>query len=125
MKVNRFIGIFGLLLAFSFFVPCQGWSQMTANMRGTQPKPGTHAPIITNAFAVDKGYNGYIWKIYVEGEDPDGDCSELPLLWNNRGLAVMLPIGSFLNHNIRSILKAISNGIPSVHPISGNGPKLP
>ena len=76
MKANRFIGIFGLLLAFSFFVPCQGWSQMTANMRGTQPKPGTHAPIITNAFAVDKGYNGYIWKIYVEGEDPDGEIRQ-------------------------------------------------
>jgi hypothetical protein len=73
MKVNRLIGIFGLLLAFSFFVPCQGWGQMTAKMGGAQPKPGTHAPIITNAFAVDKGYNGYIWKIYVEGEDPDGE----------------------------------------------------
>jgi hypothetical protein len=71
MKVNRFIAIFGLLSALSFFVPCQGWSQMVPNPMG--PKPGTHAPIITNAFAVDKGYSGYIWKIYVEGEDPDGE----------------------------------------------------
>jgi hypothetical protein len=46
---------------------------MTTNTAGAQPKPGTHAPIITNAFAVDKGYNGYIWKIYIEGEDPDGN----------------------------------------------------
>ena len=22
---------------------------------------------------MDKGYNGYIWKIYIEAEDPDGD----------------------------------------------------
>ena len=73
MKVIKFIGILGLLLSFSFFVPCQGWSQMTTNTGRAQPKPGTHAPIITNAFAVDKGYNGYIWKIYIEGEDPDGD----------------------------------------------------
>ncbi|MFB3885725.1 MAG: hypothetical protein ACE144_10900 [Thermodesulfobacteriota bacterium] len=40
---------------------------------GSEPKPGTHAPIITHAFAVDKGYFGYIWKIYIEAEDPDGD----------------------------------------------------
>jgi hypothetical protein len=73
MKVNKFIGIFGLLLAFSFFVPCQGWGQMTAHMERAKPKPGTHAPIITSAFAVDSGYNGYIWKIYIEGEDPDGE----------------------------------------------------
>jgi hypothetical protein len=63
--------MFGLLLALSFFVPCQGWGQMTTNKGGAQPKPGT--PIITHAFAVDKGYSGYIWKIYIEGEDPDGN----------------------------------------------------
>ena len=36
-------------------------------------KPGTKAPIITNTFAVDKGHYGYIWKIYLEAEDPDGE----------------------------------------------------
>ena len=40
---------------------------------GAQPKPGTHAPIITHAFAVEKGYYGYIWKIYLEAEDLGGD----------------------------------------------------
>jgi hypothetical protein len=61
------------MLAFSFFAPCQGWTQMFPSAGGTQPKPGTNAPIITHAFAVEKGYYGYIWKIYIEADDPDGD----------------------------------------------------
>ncbi len=72
MKANRFIGIVVLLLALTFFIPCQGWSQLFP-YAGGPVKPGTHAPIITHTFAVDKGYYGYIWKIYIEAEDPDGD----------------------------------------------------
>jgi len=56
--------IITFLLMTMIFVPVKGWSQ---------PKPGTHAPIITHTFTVEKGYFGYIWKIYIEGEDPDGD----------------------------------------------------
>jgi hypothetical protein len=72
MKANRFVGILVLLLALTFFVPCQGWSQLFP-YAGGPVKPGTHAPIITHAFAVERGYYGYIWKIYIEAEDPDGD----------------------------------------------------
>ncbi len=46
---------------------------MVRHPAGAQPKPGKHAPIITHAFAVEKGYYGYIWKIYLEAEDPGGD----------------------------------------------------
>ncbi len=35
--------------------------------------PDTKGPVIPNAFAVEKGYLGYIWKIYTEAEDPDED----------------------------------------------------
>ena len=42
-----------------------------------QPKPETKAPIITHAFAVDKGYYGYIWKIYIEAEDPYGEMVKI------------------------------------------------
>jgi hypothetical protein len=73
MKINKFSMVLGLLLAFSLFVPPQGWTQLIPYAGGAQPKPGTHAPIITNAFAVDKGYYGTIWRIYIEAEDPDGD----------------------------------------------------
>jgi hypothetical protein len=64
MNVRKCFYFIGFLLAMILFVPVQGW---------TQPKPGTHAPIITHSFAVEKGYFGYIWKIYIEAEDPDGD----------------------------------------------------
>jgi hypothetical protein len=45
-----------LFLVFALMrpvVPC-GWAQ---------PKSGTHAPVITHSFAVDKGQYGFIWKI--------------------------------------------------------------
>ena len=44
---------------------------------GAQPKTEAKKPIITRAFAVDKGIYGYIWKIYIEAEDPDGDMQRI------------------------------------------------
>jgi hypothetical protein len=74
MKIKRVLCLVSLLLALTFFMPCHGWTQSLFQYEGgTQVKPGTHAPIITNAFAVEKGHYGYIWKIYIEAEDPDGD----------------------------------------------------
>ncbi len=64
MKISRFLTISSMLLASAFFLPSPGW---------TQSKEGTHAPIISHSFAVEKGQFGYIWKIYIEAEDPDGD----------------------------------------------------
>jgi len=50
---------------------------------GVKPsKPGTRAPIITHAFAVERGYYGYIWKIYIEAEDPDGDMLRIASVVN-------------------------------------------
>jgi hypothetical protein len=46
---------------------------------------GTNAPIITHAFAVDKGYYGYIWKIYIEAEDPDGDMEKIAIVVDQLG----------------------------------------
>jgi hypothetical protein len=62
--MKRIFAYISLLMAISFFMPCQGW---------TEAKPGTKAPIIVNSFAVEKGYYGYIWKIYIEAESPDAD----------------------------------------------------
>ena len=73
MSSKKIISLVSILLALTFFVPGQGWTQLIPYAGGAQPKPGTHAPIITNAFAVDKGYYGNIWRIYIEAEDPDGD----------------------------------------------------
>jgi hypothetical protein len=55
--------LFSLILGVILFTAPHGW---------TQPKPVGRGPIITHVFAVEKGYYGYIWKIYLEAEDPDG-----------------------------------------------------
>ena len=68
MKTKYLLYIFWLLLALNFFFAHAGWAE---------PKPGTNAPMITHSFAIEKGYYGYIWKIYIEAEDPDGDMYEL------------------------------------------------
>ena len=68
MKFKRFLYLFGLFLLLTLLVAHVGWPQ---------PKPGTNAPVITHSFAVEKGYSGYTWKIYIEAEDPDGDMYKI------------------------------------------------
>jgi hypothetical protein len=46
---------------------------------------GIKAPVITNTFAVDKGHYGYIWKIYIEAEDPDGDMDKIAAVVDQMG----------------------------------------
>jgi len=45
----------------------------------------TKAPVITHAFAVDKGCYGSIWKIYLEAEDPDGDMDKIAVVVDQTG----------------------------------------
>jgi len=74
MKTNRSILILIFLFVVSLFFVREGKAQPLFGPEGVKPsKPGTSAPIITHAFAVERGYYGYIWKIYIEAEDPDGD----------------------------------------------------
>jgi len=73
MNTKKALCFASLLLTLTFLLPCKGWSQLFPYTGGGQTRPGTHAPIITHAFAVEKGYYGYIWKIYIEAEDPDGE----------------------------------------------------
>ena len=69
MSHKRIYFIGALLLGF--FMASQGWSQ---------PKPETVGPVITHAFAVNKGYYGYIWKIYIEAEDPNADMLRIAVM---------------------------------------------
>jgi hypothetical protein len=62
--VKKYLYLTGLLLGVMLSMVPAGW---------TQPRPERKGPIITHAFAVEKGYYGYIWKIYIEAEDPNGD----------------------------------------------------
>ena len=63
MKTKRTLRFLGIILTVLLLGVSQDWAQ---------PKPEKRGPIITHAFAVEKGKYGYIWKIYLEGEDPDG-----------------------------------------------------
>jgi hypothetical protein len=74
MKFSRFLLVLLFLFVLSLFFVREGMTQpLFGPEGGKEPRPGTRAPIIKHAFAVDKGYYGYIWKIYIEAEDPDGD----------------------------------------------------
>jgi hypothetical protein len=77
MKTKKFLYIFGLLLALTFFIVPVGWAQ---------PKPETKAPVISQSFAVEKGYYGYIWKIYIEAEDPNGDMYKIASVVDQPGV---------------------------------------
>jgi len=65
----------GMLLVALSVAP-SGWAE---------PKPESKAPIITHAFAVGRGYYGYIWKIYVEAEDPNADMLRVALVVDEPG----------------------------------------
>jgi hypothetical protein len=64
MKFSKFMY---LLIVIPFLT-------LVAGCAGIPPsKVGTHPPIITHTFAVERGQYGSVWKIYLEAEDPDGD----------------------------------------------------
>jgi hypothetical protein len=67
MKTKIFLGIFGVLAITLFFFTF-GKAQSKANSKG---------PMITHSFAVETGRHGYIWKIYLEAEDPTGDMFKI------------------------------------------------
>jgi hypothetical protein len=58
----------GLLCWILFLIAPQGWAQQKSEAKG---------PAIIHAFAVDKGYYGSIWKIYLEAEDPNGQMLKI------------------------------------------------
>ena len=72
MKTRRALCLLSLILPVIFLSSPGAWAQLF-HYGGGPAKPGTHAPIIAHSFAVEKGHYGYIWKIYLEAEDRDGD----------------------------------------------------
>ncbi|MCX8118501.1 MAG: hypothetical protein N3G78_11280 [Desulfobacterota bacterium] len=34
-------------------------------------------PVITASYAIERGYYGYVWKIYLAANDPDGDMARI------------------------------------------------
>ena len=67
MNTKSFLGIFGVL-AITLFLFTFGTAQSKGDPKG---------PTITHSFAVETGKYGYIWKVYLEAEDPTGDMSKI------------------------------------------------
>lgn len=76
MKTLKLMYFIGLLLGVMSLIAPAGWAQ---------PKPETKVPMITHAFAVEKGNYGYIWKIYLEAEDPDGEMLRIASVVDQTG----------------------------------------
>jgi hypothetical protein len=67
MKAKVLFGFFGVLVITLFFFSF-GTAQSKADPKG---------PMITHSFAIEKGYYGTVWKIYIEAEDPTGGMSKI------------------------------------------------
>ena len=67
MKARIFLRLFGVLATTLLFL-IFGTAQSKANSKG---------PIITHSFAVETGKYAYIWKTYIEAEDPTGEMSKI------------------------------------------------
>jgi len=86
MKFNRSLFVLIFLFAVSLICVADGKTQAFVSPEGgKQPRPGTKAPVMTHAFAVERGYYGYIWKIYIEAEDPDGDMLRIAAVVDQTG----------------------------------------
>lgn len=96
MKIKRNFYLVSLLLVLTFLIPCQGW---------TQPKPEVKAPIITHAFAVERGNYGYIWKIYIEAEARDGDMLRIASVVDQLGYGHYPPDWIYLKPQYQKHLK--------------------
>jgi len=86
--INRKLFLFlTFLLTFAFLFTTGGRTQsFSPYRRGTPPKPGTQAPIITHAYAADRGRYGIFWKIYIEAEDTDADMDYVAVVVDQAGI---------------------------------------
>ncbi len=86
MKSTKILMCLGISVTVVFLFAVAGIARpLFPYFEGTEVKPGTHAPKITHSFAVEKGYYGYIWKIFIEADDPDGDMALIATVVNQGG----------------------------------------
>ena len=77
MKTERILWFLSIVLGVFLLGASQDWAQ---------PKPERRGPVITHAFAVEKGQYGYIWKIYLEAEDRDGQMLRIASVVDEAGV---------------------------------------
>ncbi len=58
---------------------------VTGHEGRTQPKPEGKGPIITHAYAIDKGPLGTILKLYIEADNPKGDMLRIATVIDHVG----------------------------------------
>jgi len=61
------------------------WKATIPAVTETQPKPEAKPPIITQAFAVNRGGYGYVWKIYIEAEAGTAPISKIAAVVDEPG----------------------------------------
>ncbi len=117
MKTKREICLIVLLFATVFLIAHQGWAQQ-------KPEP-TGARII-NAFAVSEGYYGYIWKIYLEAENPDGQMQRIACSVHQPGYGYYPADWIYLKPEFRKHLKGYIqwNTFSSNTPILSDGTQI-
>ncbi len=76
MKAKKILWAFNIVLGVLLLGVPQNWAQ---------PKPERRGPIITHAFAVERGEYGYIWKIYLEADDPEGQMLKIASVVDQAG----------------------------------------
>jgi len=76
MKTKRILWLLSIVLGVLLLGAPQDWAQA---------KPESRGPIITHAFAVEKAKYGYIWKIYLEAEDSDGQMLRIASVVDEAG----------------------------------------
>jgi len=65
MKSRKIFWLLSIILALVLFGAYPG-------LTGEEPNREARGPVITQAFAAERGYYGEVWRIYVEADDPDG-----------------------------------------------------
>jgi len=76
METKRILSFLSIVLGGLLLGVSQNWAES---------KPEMRRPIITHAFAVEKGQYGYIWKIYLEAEDPNGQMLRIASVVDEAG----------------------------------------
>ncbi len=94
--MNKYFILFSFSLIACFFIAHKGW---------TQARQEAHAPIITHAYAADKGPYGTIWKIYIEAEDTYADMDYVIVVVDQAGQGRYPPNRILLDPQHRNRLK--------------------
>jgi hypothetical protein len=110
MNTKEQVYLIGLLLGIVLLIGPQGRAQ---------PKPEAKGPNIIHALAVERGYYGSIWKIYLEVEDPDGQMFRIACNVEQTGYGMYPTNWIFLKSEFQKYFKGYiqwntfsSKGIP-------------